>query len=216
VKVPVCVPVIAKWFGWQGMTWRLNRNSGTQNAWTTSPEARLNRRLLGHRASSARRASRSAGSRTRVALQPPHRDLLRGTIRPGRPGPDSRRSRAHPHRTSRSRQPGHESKPAFSISPAPELPPRTSREGRPAAGVLTVSSRFIARARTPKIRACPASMGWGTGTARAESGMACRPAATGGSASDAGLCRRPVLAGRNAVDPGWIKNWCGPSRWCRR
>ena len=42
MKVPVCVAVTWKWFGWPGMTSRLNRNSGTQKAWTTSAEVRLN------------------------------------------------------------------------------------------------------------------------------------------------------------------------------
>ena len=42
MNVPVFVAVIAKWFGWPGMTSRLNRNSGTQNAWITSGEVRLN------------------------------------------------------------------------------------------------------------------------------------------------------------------------------
>ena len=52
--VPVCVSVTSKWFGWPGMTSRLNRNSGTQNEWITSGEVRLNRtvspgRQLEHR-----------------------------------------------------------------------------------------------------------------------------------------------------------------------
>src|ERR1700722_1799496 len=42
MNVPVWVAVIAKWFGWPGMTSRLNRNSGTQNEWITSVEVRLN------------------------------------------------------------------------------------------------------------------------------------------------------------------------------
>ena len=41
MNVPVFVAVIEKWFGWPGMTSRLNRNSGTQNAWITSGEVRL-------------------------------------------------------------------------------------------------------------------------------------------------------------------------------
>ena len=41
MNVPVLVAVIEKWFGWPGMTSRLNRNSGTQNAWITSGEVRL-------------------------------------------------------------------------------------------------------------------------------------------------------------------------------
>ena len=42
MNVPVWLAVIEKWFGWPGMTSRLNRNSGTQNAWITSVEVRLN------------------------------------------------------------------------------------------------------------------------------------------------------------------------------
>ena len=41
-NVPVWVKVTSKWFGWSGMTSRLNKNSGIQNACTTSWEVRLN------------------------------------------------------------------------------------------------------------------------------------------------------------------------------
>src|SRR6516162_3343196 len=43
MNVPVLVGVTSKWFGWPGMTSRLNSNGTIQNEWMTSVEVRLNR-----------------------------------------------------------------------------------------------------------------------------------------------------------------------------